>query len=297
MISPNHKNIKLLREQSAFGTGTTANKTAFSFLDIDQLRSLIFQEYGVHINDYVMLCVLLGNDFLPPLSYLSMRGNGVEHLIEAYKRANKNIVQESELNMSAFAEIFNILAKNEDERMACACDMYYTLKPQQKSIDCYPQYSKCKCVIDPTGNPNWRELYYKDIVKGDKNNACYEYARGLDWVFSYYFKKNASLTWYYPYSYSPSIKDMQYQSLELSKGSNEFFDAKLQLLLVLPPQSINILRPRSFQSIVNVFGKGTTHLYPIDFNISTFLKTYLWECSPVLPNIDVEYISGKLIKD
>ena len=300
MISPNHKNIRLLREQSAFGTSGTSNKTSFSFLDIYQLRTLLFQEYSVPICDYVMLCVLLGNDFLPPLSYLSMRGNGVEHLIEAYKQANATIIQENgDLDFKTLANIFTILAKNEDERMASACELYYTLKPQQKSIDCYPQYSKCKCIINPNIDPNWRDLYYKDIVKGDKNNACYEYVRGLEWVFRYYFTKDASTTWYYPYSYSPSIKDLQYQSLYVPELEPDMsgLDPKLQLLLVLPPQSVNIMRPKSFQSFVTALGKGTTHLYPIDFNISTFLKTYLWECCPVLPNIDVEYISGKLIKD
>lgn len=303
LISPNYKNIKLLREQSAFGgtnkeTGGKGN--AFSFLEVEQLYNLIYQEYNISIKDYVMLCVFLGNDFLPPLSYLSMRGNGVEHIIEAYKTINKTIIVENTLDKQCIFEILNVLAKNEDERMASACDVYYSMKshPLPKNIDCYPQYCKCKYIINPSKDQNWREMYYHNIVKGDKKRACLEYLRGMQWVFNYYFAGNASVKWYYPYSYSPTIRDLvlhhSFETRDLVGDVNNYIDPKLQLLLVLPPQSVNIMRPKIYQNFVTQLGKGTCHFYPIDFEISTFLKTFLWECSPILPDLDMEYISSKI---
>jgi hypothetical protein len=35
---------------------------------------------------------------------------------------------------------------------------------------------------------------------------------------------------------------------------------------------------------------GLFHMYPVKYNIQTFLKTQLWECSPILPLININYI-------
>lgn len=298
MISTNHKNIRLLREQASFGTGKTNSNetTTFSLLEIAPLRELIFQEYRVNMEDYVMLCVLLGNDFVPPLSYLSMRGNGVEGLIEAYKAlGEKKLVNSGHLNMNHIIDLFHVLAGTENEGMSSACETYYSMKPKmsQKNIDCYPQYTKCKTIIDPKKDPNWRNTYYQEIVKGDSKSVCIEYLRGIQWVFDYYFKKNASTTWYYPYSYSPSIKELQYTAYEPIVEENAL-DPKLQLLLVLPPQSVDIIQQKEAKLLVSIISKGVSHYYPVDFQVSTFLKTYLWECSPVLPNINIEIIKRQL---
>ena len=37
---------------------------------------------------------------------------------------------------------------------------------------------------------------------------------------------------------------------------------------------------------------GLFHMYPVNYNIQTFLKTHLWECSPVLPLININYIKN-----
>ena len=33
-------------------------------------------------------------------------------------------------------------------------------------------------------------------------------------------------------------------------------------------------------------------MYPDDYKIRTYLKTHLWECSPVLPKINIKYIEN-----
>ena len=39
---------------------------------------------------------------------------------------------------------------------------------------------------------------------------------------------------------------------------------------------------------------GLFHMYPVKYNIQTFLKTQLWECSPILPLINLNYITKVL---
>lgn len=283
MISPNHENIKLLRETTKKGN------TTYNYLIIKNLRNEIIREYGIPIEDYIMLCVLLGNDFIPPLSYMTIRDSGIEKLIETYKKCNNRLVLNNEINLLAFIEIFKALSGTEDDNMTIACDSYYSTYANEGNIDLYPQYSKCPYRINPKIDANWRETYYKNILRGDLSKSCDLYFQGIEWVFNYYFEKNASFTWYYPYCYSPTIQDLVSKSNCYIKNKNinsgESLE-KLQLLLVLPPQSMHILNDtaRSFMTDLTL---GCCHMYPYTFKISTFLKTFVWECSPILPEIDI----------
>ena len=32
------------------------------------------------------------------------------------------------------------------------------------------------------------------------------------------------------------------------------------------------------------------YLYPDEYQLSTFLKNYLWECCPILPNMNIKLV-------
>jgi 5'-3' exonuclease len=61
-------------------------------MDILGLSNSIFQEMGnydpadknIRVTDYIFMCFLLGNDFLPHFPALNIRTNGIYHLIEIY---------------------------------------------------------------------------------------------------------------------------------------------------------------------------------------------------------------------
>jgi len=311
MIDCNSANIRLLREQEDYHLPKDKDqqqqndRPKFSLLNIEVLKTEIKREYAMSIADYVMICVLLGNDFLPPLSYMSMRHTGLEVLMQAYHTVKKPIMDQSkgiEINMSTIKEILAVLAPKEDEKMDEACGAFYSTILNQdrgqstkrynknKTIDCYPQYTKCEHVINPAVDPQWRDIYYKAMVKAPPPVACEEYFKGIAWVASYYFERNASFDWYYPFSYSPSIKDLAHvhQIPNTKTPIQKTFASKkqsTQLLLVLPPQSAHIIKDPKQHAIMTEVDSGFTHLYPYDFQISTFLKTYLWECCPVLPDM------------
>ena len=63
----------------------------------------------------------------------------------------------------------------------------------------------------------------------------------------------------------------------------------MQLLIVLPRESIKLLNNK-YRSYVSDKYNGLYHMYPLDYEIQTFLKTHLWECSPILPLINIDYI-------
>jgi 5'-3' exonuclease len=326
--------IKLLRESPEFGSREKNSKQSFMFLDINLLKKAIITDISKSnkqrdlqnlLDDYVMLCTLLGNDFLPPLSYIKLKDNGLEILLNAYNNAtqfdNAHLVyKRQELNMTVLASIILYLSKSEDNTMLECSIKYYETEFKSSTrheyhehlthyIDSYPIIHKPEFEINIQDNKAWRLDWYHYLFGSHMpemiNEACTIYTQGLHWVFAYYFTKNCNFSWYYPYNYSPCLLDLSHyisNSLTVSCHSDkhlnthnshkifvEIINPDIQLLMVLPPQSANLMKPH-LRSLVYNLSHGVSHYYPISFKIVTYLKQYLWECSPCLPDINFEQL-------
>jgi len=91
------KNLYIFREAPEFGKlkeskNKSGSTSEFYFMDIQALSNSILNEMqcGVpnknRVYDYVLFCFLLGNDFLPHFPSLNIRTNGVQILIETYRK-------------------------------------------------------------------------------------------------------------------------------------------------------------------------------------------------------------------
>ena len=73
--------------------------------------------------DYVVLCMLLGNDFLPHILSLDIRGDGMKTILSAYKETvgkmeNTFLIDRNqEINWKIMKKVFERLAKDEEKRM------------------------------------------------------------------------------------------------------------------------------------------------------------------------------------
>ena len=66
-------------------------------------------------------------------------------------------------------------------------------------------------------------------------------------------------------------------------------NTELQLLMILPPQSSNILTTRCSKLMKNK-NSSIYHYFPVNFDIEINYKYYLWLCTPILPFIDLQKI-------
>lgn len=325
LISPNADNIRLLRERPEFNIPLAKNVSdAYLLLDIGELSKSMKAAYNLpdewdlsqFAKDYVMMCALLGNDFIPPLSYLKIKENGVEMVINAYKKVRaftgKLLLKENELNYMFLLQLLKELAKFEDEAMKECCDAYYTrrYKPHSSKssldslnneIDNYPVLNKCRFIINPAQN-GWRIQYYWHLFNSrsssDIISICHNYIQGIIWIYKYYFTDTSYYSWYYKYCYSPTLLELvnalsscniadQEAIVAYDPNKDTLMNNEIQLLLVLPPQSMGILTD-DIRRIMNDITLGTLHFYPWKFDIPTFMKVYLWECSAHIPDIEVD---------
>lgn len=365
--------IVLMRESQDFGKMQSANKVPFKYLDISHLRDGILETMDGHypfeqddkrtlalVNDYVFMCYLLGNDFIPCLSFLKIKEGAVDVLVDCYKEAMSQQLASSQhivnndntrtnkcsINLEAFTAFMTAIKHKEDELMQQAMENYNNALPrpyknfntimhnikthnpqlthrevQERAVrefsmdlEEYPLRNKFMVEIDPTKDKKWRNTYYHYIFGSNSmetiKQACNKYVEGMLWTTNYYFDQSASQEWYYPHHYAPCASDLvkflmsQTQETldEMKDGlqdkqqhADPVFDPQhLQLLLVLPPQSKRLL-PEHLQDIMTDISYGCLHYYPKDFKVMTFLKNKMWECHPLVPNIDVDLVKDALL--
>ena len=329
----NGPDIRLLRERPEFNVRVSDN-AAFCMLDIAELETSINvtfceqdESFDIRdkVRDLVMLTTFVGNDFLPPMSYLKIKEGGLDVLIKAYDMARETCGKDMRLvapdgacNWLFLDALLKALLKNEDVNFAIANDAYYKRRPysyqpqdpsnplwqKQFELDNYTVFNRFQGKIVAT-KPGWHKDYYMQLFgsAADVQTACKKYVDGLEWNFEYYLHGHRApkSRWYYPYAYSPTIKDMSnYVNVRMcvqdyKSCAFEEFDYKsdLQLLMVLPPESIKKFLPHHADITINPT-HGCMDMYPKTFKISTYLKHQLWECTPLLPLIDEERLKKYL---
>jgi 5'-3' exoribonuclease 2 len=269
------------------------------------------------IETYCTACTILGNDFIPHLLTVELKNSGIDTLLSATKRSIKTnglLVNKGQINHNCLIDIFKDLANTEDEDIHRVCERYIKKRPpdnknmqsvQNAPSDYYGLKNKDPLINAIYNSPNkWRQEYYRVIFDNNISidstvmfNACNNYIKGIYWVYSYYKGMDIDCEWYYPYNYPPTIKDILNHSIAnevpVLNCDNEFVPSYIQLLIVLPKYSVHLLSKKHQRYMLDMYA-GLFHMYPAKYNIQTFLKTQLWECSPILPLINLNYITRVL---
>ena len=308
------KSIYLMRE---------TENNVYSYVDINALRIAIITElinkwnlsniediYSIEANDiiesYCVMCSILGNDFIPSILTLNLKSNGLEKLINSCNNPIKNnglLVKNNIINHKCLSDIFIELSKYEDNDIYRECEIYIkkSVHNTDNNSDYYAIKNKSSLSNAIYSNiSKWRQLYYKELFNTNINNdsyvlnmICENYIKGIYWTYAYYKRNELDYYWYYPYSYPPSIRDIANHSRANNKPDNSlngaYVSSSIQLLIVLPKDSIQLLQPNHKKFMEDV-KFGLYHMYPDNYKIQTFLKTHLWECCPKLPIIDIENI-------
>jgi 5'-3' exonuclease len=256
------ENIYICRESPEFGLSEEfTSKNKLLCLDVKKLAKSIsdtmeYDDPHETVLDYVFLCFLLGNDFLPHFPALNIRTNGIYTLLDTYKRIyNKTkmriITGEKTIHwemvhllfMDLYRQEHSLWLKEYDQR-AKLSDHYMsevqTMTPE-KQWDYVPLLYRAKeLYICPTEH-GWETRYYMTLF-GEKyvvNEIVANYIEGLEWVFHYYTKGCIDWKWKYKYHYPPLLKDLaKYKIVQpqwsLSSGTTACSPTE-QLMYVLPP--------------------------------------------------------------
>lgn len=335
--------IHLMREHS--NINVKKNETGFVYLDIDALRMGILKtlrqdyqwpisEEAVHdvygnearlvIENYVVACFLLGNDFLPNIASLHLKKNGLYSILQSFRTAweanGHPLITHTDgaeecISFEFMGTWFEELSKQEDEWIWKMNEEYMkkrvTIQNEEDKVEFYPVLPEKKSPLAfemfKLANPQkWRSLYYKYLMDSERQDmsivvtACSEYIRGIVWTYSYYKRYKKPFDWYYPYGYAPTMRDIcnylfaehsslrntweKWQSMT-EEESNRFIHPSVQLMAILPKESHHLLPP-ALVSKINNPSYGVRYMYPSRYPLVTYLKNHLWECHPKLPTLN-----------
>ena len=226
------KNVYICREAPEFHLDNTTpdvNNKQLLFMDIGVLSDSILIEMGAstkrHVCDYVFICFMLGNDFLPHFPALNIRTHGIQRLLDIYKVHISNYkdrylvdVEKHKINWRHMNTFIQELAKNEHEwilqeyKIRDRERFFPEITPEQKeyAFQCIPMiYRGDEKYICPTES-FWEERYYKVLFNNTTKirDICINYIEGLEWVFKYYTVGCTDWRWKYSHSHAPLLKDL-----------------------------------------------------------------------------------------
>jgi 5'-3' exonuclease len=174
---------------------------------IDTLCASIREEMGCEY-DYVFLCFLLGNDFLPHFPALSVRNNGIDKLMDCYRETGVKIIVNKEVQWNAVNKVFEWLGRHEERWMI---EDYKKIKYRySEDINDAPQmFRQVEVYVNPT-EKGWQTRYYKSVHNGKKKeDIVNDYIYGLNWVERYYREGCEDERWKWECSMGPLLKDVK----------------------------------------------------------------------------------------
>ena len=316
-----------------------ARDNTLDFLNIHELRIGLLREIApqhatdpyteeakLWIESYILLCVLLGNDFVPHPPSLSLKKNAHEKLMHAWTQCERPLLVTSEgvIEWSALAEVITKLAGKERDLLTEYANDYLKRPPpgarsEEERMEQFPrhpqnihQYTRLLATGTQRDLAAWRQNYYKHLFRTRMydtkiiQDTCDAFVRGIAWTYHYYRALGLPSDFYYPYTYAPTLQDianhieahaqpLTEMQMNWKRGpSLQFVSSRVQLASVLPSTSFQLLPAEIRKKLLDP-AQGLSHLYPAKYPLETFLKTYLWECEPVLPFMEVKLLQKILL--
>lgn len=305
-------NVFLMRESEFYKFKL---ESPFLYLDISHLKrelikyieqSLNNAKIKNHLQSYVLLCYLIGNDFVPSLSYLKIKNGSIDFMLHLLSKCIDEDGEELmyindegkwDLNWIMFQKLTTSLMQFEDHEFSKNHYKYYNYSRNYNSdtdyYDNYGMFNKLTDSIKPDED-GWRHRYYTTLFPNIKvDTICKNYIEGIKWNIQYYFNDTCHTKWYYKYDYSPTLFDLNnYLTVNdvniISYNQDvDFIDSTKHLMCILPQPSHNLLCDEK-KALVKTF--KYIKYYPMEYKVQTYLKQYLHDCIPLIPHMDFEKI-------
>jgi 5'-3' exonuclease len=259
------------------------------------------------IHDYIFLCLLLGNDFMPHFPSLNIRTSGIYTLLNAYKVTigTKDIylTDGTTIYWKNVKKLVKYLADKEEEYLKKETFLRnkrelhklpnVTLEDKWKQFENKPTYSRDIEKYINVFNEGWQKRYYKSLFNLNiddlrKQQICTNYLEGLEWTMKYYTSGCPDWRWCYNYNYPPLLNDLLHY---IPYFENEFIINKspdpvnelVQLCYVLPKQSLNLLPTKLHDKLVEEHDDW----YSTNCEFIWAYCKYFWESHVDLPHIDI----------
>jgi 5'-3' exonuclease len=313
-------NLYIMREKAIFQNKTLEieieNEVSYNYVEINELH-LMINKLNIKTNDFIMLCYLVGNDFIPGLLTTDIKRNGLDKIISSYEEArkimNKEIIEKNKegkliINYDLVIEIFKKLEytewgiwKNINREKHPKNDI-----EKQKDLDKFilgsNMNTECLEKIEFSGETEYYN-YYLGINDSVIDNSIIkkmvkDYITGMEWCINYYLDECKSWSWGYNFMIAPLIKDIvKYfpKNIKLENDKRVLCPVE-QLLLAIPIDTYKYVISNELITKIQ-HNKEIGYMFPKSYDIDINKESLLWKCQVKIPMVEyIEYIKNiKLI--
>ncbi|KAF3321823.1 5'-3' exoribonuclease 3-like protein [Carex littledalei] len=290
----------------------TPTKKPYELVNICILREYLefemkIEEFKVEmdrvVDDFVFICIFMGNDFLPNIPSLEAHENALDLLMEVYKRTLREtggyLIDTAKMKDKKHAYIKISRVEKFIADVGTYEDKIFLKRNNIKEEDATRVEDNCS--LSSSGSTANNELAVinntselkrrlKDSLRQKQDtyklktfqDKVEKYMEGLCWVLQYYFVGVCSWTCY-------EITANIFSAFPTAKFSQPFkpFD---QLMAVLPPQSSAEL-PSAYAELMKCKDSKISEFYPEgDTEIDMDGKRFIWQGIIKLPSINEDLL-------
>ena len=258
--------------------------------------------------DYIFMCFLCGNDFMPHVPCIQIRNSGINLLIDYYKKTKQYLIHEESRKIHWNGFRLFILKISEKENTHIKENLLWKIKSKRyiKGITYEDKLNCLPCMDTEKENYllNNMEEYNSYILETTEiNDICISYLKILEWTWYYYNGENKNNRIYYCYSYGPKFSDLcQYiplfdeQTFLTVHSLQQELNVYTQLFFVLPYNDHKKIIPR------NIYEKNHKLIYQYfpelkitNYEFHYFMCKYFWESHLHMSKIDVDALNRIII--
>lgn len=277
----------------------------FFLVDIAKFRTCILKTINLDgekyllnhktiLDDFIVYCFGIGNDFLPSIPSINVANEGIESLLTIYPEVVKKHGSLSRVSSSgkyslykdSMIEFFRKMSETEAELIVE--NFQKTRARIRDSIikECLKHDNE---VIRLDIEKYKHEYYTRKFGGVNPRIIVHEYLRGMVFVTRYYLEQIPSWTWTYPFLYAPLFSDLATHAetfdWECEFESSVPFSPFEQLLAILPPQSAHFL-PECLRELTTSSSSPIIDMFPQIFEVDLEGKKDEHEGIVLLPCID-----------
>jgi 5'-3' exonuclease len=336
------RNIYLYRETPAFAGSVhvALDEKEKYYMDIPEFADAVMENLRPihHVDkdsrrgvgnlgspDYIFMCFMLGNDFMPHFPALNIRTTGIATLMDAYRATfgpGETIIQHQggsawTIHWPNYRRFVAHLAAQEltlvrkehttRDRQARHLRDSDTEDDVMHDVLMLPMTQRdVERQINPF-EPGWERRYYAALcdIHADDDKAiaslCRNYLEGMEWTFRYYTTGCVDWKWTYANHYPPLLADLAKHIPDIPEtqmNAFSFLRVKpkepiqdvVQLCYVLPRASHALLPPAAERALMR---SKLRSKYTDDgsHNFKWAYCKYFWECHTDLPELDLEELA------
>jgi 5'-3' exoribonuclease 1 len=249
------------------------------------------------INDFILLCCFVGNDFLPHIPTMNIKTHVMEHILRIYKELGLALTKtqhhHTTIHLQNFQKYLARLSAVESDMLNQQIDIYARSEfPYDLLMGNIDPHDSSKVLFE-----KFQRDYYRQHFDVDKDNnqrfvkkVVHHYIEGIEWVLNYYLHGVPNWNWKYPHDYSPFIQDLEnhilsYQTKRYARTT--VYPPLLQLLYVLPPQSFGLI-PQPLHQVSQDFPQYYPQEVQVTFDHGCL---YEWEGQVHFDNTGSQFLS------